>query len=494
LGFRWYANFIARWQSTYRLIGASLQNSFDENFLTMDLQMIKKMKKTSVLLAIGIFWSIKLLFGQEKTTTYFSNEDLNNYLGVYSCNQIRMKIKITKDDTILIAQAYGQSSFPLEVTEKDKFKSDKYDLKMEFNISKNEMILNQHGNNFLFAKENKKNHEGFITDTFNFVFEGKELSGFINIPVSRDPSALIIIVPGHEKTNFEIGYWAYDSLIYNFTNLGISCFCYDKAGCGKSEGEYDHNQTVQSSAEEIIAAITELKRRNIKGSDKIGLWGISRGGYICPLVIQKDSSISFWISISGPDGLDSSPYRIESDLIFAGLPASKAKLFVAEYLAQNALIENGGTYQEYVYLKSKQEFRKDDFFMNYMNIDREFPESLYNEYQKNLKVNYKRENQTNICIIVSDFDSILSEINCPVLAIFGEKDYVVDWQKTLSLYKMTIGKNNNKKLTIKTFPDGNHGIRKCRTGASNEVIENEEFCDSYIETMTIWLKENGFGK
>lgn len=172
------------------------------------------------------------------------------------------------------------------------------------------------------------------TDTLNFVFEGKKLSGFIDMPVGRDPSALIIIVPGHEKTNFGESYWAYDLLISNFTNIGLSCFRYDNAGCGKSEGVYNHNQTVQSSAKEIIAAIEELKRRKIGGSDKIGLWGISRAGYVCPLVIQEYSSIAFWISVSGPDSLDSSPYRIESAFRFAGKSESEAKLFITEILME----------------------------------------------------------------------------------------------------------------------------------------------------------------
>jgi len=114
------------------------------------------MKKISVLLAIGIFWSINLLFGQEKFKTDSLKENLNDYLGVYICNQIRMNILITKVDTVLVAQAYGQSSFPLEVTEKDKFKSDVYDLKMEFNIEKSEMILTQHEKNFLFKIYSKR--------------------------------------------------------------------------------------------------------------------------------------------------------------------------------------------------------------------------------------------------------------------------------------------------------------------------------------------------
>lgn len=339
----------------------------------------------------------------------------------------------------------------------------------------------------LFGQEKVK------TDTLNFIFEGKKLSGFIDMPVSRVPSAIIIIVPGHEKTNFGESFWAYDSLFSNFTNLGISCFRYDKAGCGKSEGEYNHYQAVQSSAKEIIAAIDELKRRKISGSAIIGLWGISRAGYICPLVIQEYSSIAFWISVSGTDGLDSSPYIKESAFRFAGKSESEAKLLITEYLYSGVIFENGGTYEEY--LKAQQHLRKDSFCIAYLGLEGITKEAYYKEQESVIRnIDYKRDEKTKAVIMVPDFKEVLNKIQCPVLAINGEKDYVVDWRKTLALYKETIGKNNNKKLTIKTFPNGNHGLRKCKTGASNEVIEKEEFCYGYIETMTTWLKENGFGK
>ena len=80
-------------------------------------------------------------------------EDLDKYLGAYSSTQIPLKITITKDNTTLIAQATGQSSFPLEATEKDKFKFDPAGIKMEFNPDKNEMTLKQGGENILFTKE-----------------------------------------------------------------------------------------------------------------------------------------------------------------------------------------------------------------------------------------------------------------------------------------------------------------------------------------------------
>ena len=79
--------------------------------------------------------------------------DLDIYLGVYSNTEIPLKITITKDNSTLIAQATGQSSFPLEATEKDKFKFDPAGVVMEFNPAKNEFTLKQGGGIFVFTKE-----------------------------------------------------------------------------------------------------------------------------------------------------------------------------------------------------------------------------------------------------------------------------------------------------------------------------------------------------
>jgi len=80
-------------------------------------------------------------------------EDLDKYLGVYASAQIPLKIEITKVNAQLIAQATGQSSFPLEPVDKDKFTFDQAGVKMEFTPEKNEMTLKQGGGSFLFTKE-----------------------------------------------------------------------------------------------------------------------------------------------------------------------------------------------------------------------------------------------------------------------------------------------------------------------------------------------------
>jgi D-alanyl-D-alanine carboxypeptidase len=80
-------------------------------------------------------------------------EDLEKYLGVYSTTQIPLKITITKNGATLFAQATGQQSFPLDPTEKDKFKFDPAGIIMEFNPDKNELTLKQGEEIVVFTKE-----------------------------------------------------------------------------------------------------------------------------------------------------------------------------------------------------------------------------------------------------------------------------------------------------------------------------------------------------
>ena len=87
------------------------------------------------------------------TTYNLTSEDLDKYLGVYSSKQIALKITITKDGNTLIAQGTGQPAFPLEATDKDKFKFDQAGAKFEFNPTDKKMILFQGGGRIEFTKE-----------------------------------------------------------------------------------------------------------------------------------------------------------------------------------------------------------------------------------------------------------------------------------------------------------------------------------------------------
>lgn len=80
-------------------------------------------------------------------------EDLDKYMGVYSSKEMPLKITITKNDKVLMAQATGQSAFGLEATEKHRFRFDPAGIVMEFDPATKTMILKQGGGTFTFLKD-----------------------------------------------------------------------------------------------------------------------------------------------------------------------------------------------------------------------------------------------------------------------------------------------------------------------------------------------------
>lgn len=82
-----------------------------------------------------------------------SSEELDKYLGIYSSEALPLKVTISKDGNQLMAQATGQSAFPLEPYEAHKFRFNPAGIKMEFIPEDKKMILNQGGGRFEFSLE-----------------------------------------------------------------------------------------------------------------------------------------------------------------------------------------------------------------------------------------------------------------------------------------------------------------------------------------------------
>lgn len=77
---------------------------------------------------------------------------MDKYLGSYSNQKISLTIKISKNGVTLLAQATGQPSFELEAEDTDTFKSSKIGVRIKFNVDKQQLILFQGGQEFVFNK------------------------------------------------------------------------------------------------------------------------------------------------------------------------------------------------------------------------------------------------------------------------------------------------------------------------------------------------------
>ncbi|WP_167353203.1 S41 family peptidase [Pedobacter steynii] len=142
------------------------------------------MKKIFILLSIFI----KFTFGVAAQTIKML--PIDSYLGIYSSKKSSLKITISKNDTTLIAQATGQSAFPLEAGAKDQFMYYKAGIELLFDTSNGEMTVNQGGDISLFNKDNFTPVSGIAQQPI--VYQPEDMQADLN----KFKNALIKTHPG----------------------------------------------------------------------------------------------------------------------------------------------------------------------------------------------------------------------------------------------------------------------------------------------------------
>ncbi|MEO3690315.1 alpha/beta hydrolase family protein [Roseateles paludis] len=321
-----------------------------------------------------------------------------------------------------------------------------------------------------------------VTEPFSFQSGGHRLSGFLDRPDEGVAQGVVIIIHGYGRTDVK-SQTSWADLRQLFTSMGLATVVWDKPGCGHSEGEFDANQPVADSAREVVDAAQALRARGVAGAAHIGLWGISRAGWIAPLAIQQDRAIAFWISVSGVDDQESFGYLLHTNLLIEGRTPNQAQELTEQWKQGGATLRAGGSYQDY--LAATQDLRKDPFLM-WLGFKADEPGFRQEQAQWLAKPGQVHP-ETGLVIYVPGFADILAHIDIPVLAVFGEKDSSVDWRRTQALYERTLGRN----LTVLSFANANHNLHQAKTGGLREMMEMQrrEPVPGYREAMAAWLRQ-----
>ncbi len=87
----------------------------------------------------------------EFATLQLNATDLDKYLGNYSSTMMPLKISVTKEGSQLMAQATGQSAFPLTATKPNVFVFEAAGIEMIFDPANKQFTLKQGGGKYLFS-------------------------------------------------------------------------------------------------------------------------------------------------------------------------------------------------------------------------------------------------------------------------------------------------------------------------------------------------------
>jgi len=123
-------------------------------------------------------------------------------------------------------------------------------------------------------------------------YEGKHLAGNLRKPAGAVKSPVVVMCMGLDSTKEEM-----DSNESVFLARGMATLAFD--GPGQGEGEYDF--AIRGDYEAVVGSVIDfVATRGDLDAARVGLWGVSLGGYYAPRAAAFDKRIKACIALSGP--------------------------------------------------------------------------------------------------------------------------------------------------------------------------------------------------
>jgi pimeloyl-ACP methyl ester carboxylesterase len=235
---------------------------------------------------------------------------------------------------------------------------------------------------------------------------------------------------------------------------GIALLVYDKRGVGESTGNW-HDGTYQDLALDAVRGVERLAERADVDAQRIGLIGLSEGGWTAPLAASLSPKVSFMVIVSGPPmtPLEQEYYEVETELKADGVPNDQ----IAEVLALLRTRRESYRTQDWEQLQQAIEAaRARPWFERWANPN--LPDQSSTSYRW-----YRR---------VMDYDPlpVLKGLKIPVFAAYGEKDVLVPAERSVEIMRR-IRDQHDKDFTILLLAGASHNLSTSATSWPEEYWE-----------------------
>ena len=316
--------------------------------------------------------------------------------------------------------------------------------------------------------------------------ENIKLSGTLTIPtnIKNPPIAILITGSGPQNRNQELlGHKPFLVLSDHLTRKGIAVLRYDDRGTAASEGNYE-SATTFDFASDVDAAVAYLHTRNdIIDITKIGLIGHSEGGLIAPMVASEDKKIAFCVLLAAP-GITGKEILMTQTRKAMQLGGVSQKDIEINELYSSKIYEICANY--------KGEDSKNEIIAIFGEMRNSSSEMLKSQLTDEVI-----EQQVNLLtspwmttFIKMDPMNYLTKVNCPVLALNGEKDFQVVATINLEEIEKSLKSANNNDVTTEVLPDLNHLFQTSETGSFSEYASNKEtFSPIALEVISDWIND-----
>jgi pimeloyl-ACP methyl ester carboxylesterase len=319
---------------------------------------------------------------------------------------------------------------------------------------------------------------------------GVTLAGTLTTPASGGPFTAVVLISGsgpNDRNETIFGHKVFLVLSDYLTRAGYAVLRMDDRGAGESTGKYS-KATNEDLADDVLAEVEYLKTRSDINPSAIGLIGHSLGGDIAPVAASRSGSVAFIVMMAG----SAIPlYQCINEQCEAAYPFMGVS---AEGIAVNRRINDA----IFGVVKSipNDSLARLAIQKKFLELDPEVAK-LSAQDLKILTITsplraedgYYWLDPVRKADLLMDPVAFLKLVECPVLAINGDKDLQV-LPGNLNLILETVAGNGNKKCSTKLFPGKNHLFQDSRTGsvAEYEKIETT-IAPDVLEYLVTWMNQ-----
>ena len=313
------------------------------------------------------------------------------------------------------------------------------------------------------------------TEERRFISGDTELAGTLHMPASRKPVAAVVVT--HSASSPLRTASLYDHLETALPALGIAVFVYDRRGSGRS-GTKTAGGDFTLLADDAIAAVRSLKADARIDPKRIGIWGLSQGGWIGPLAASRSPDIAFVIAVSAPVVTADVQMLFSSTnhLMANGHSQAEIDQMVATRKAVDDYMRGSGT---------REAAQK---MIDAARTQPWFKYTYMGETVRDREVSgWRRE-------IENDPLKNLSAVTVPTLVLYGADDAVVP--VAVSVERLKAIAPQMPRMTVHSIAGADHAMatsvdRTISLDPKHDGTERPD-CPEYFALLASWLTAQGF--
>jgi pimeloyl-ACP methyl ester carboxylesterase len=302
-----------------------------------------------------------------------------------------------------------------------------------------------------------------------------KLAGTLTIPQGKGPFPAVVLIPRAgllDRDERLLNHRPFFILADYLTRAGIAVLRADVRGVGKSGGKYGGAPT-DDSASDAEAAIAYLKARPEVDPHRIGLLSHGEGGLAAPIVAARNRDVAFVVMLGAP-AVPGAENSVESSRLNA---------------------EGNGE----LYRKADEQAAQTRRILSVIReendpaaLDRKLREFLAGKIPEAQIAGQIRQLTSPAFRRTLTYDPAaeLKKLDCPVLALYAEKDLTVPASLNVPAMRAALESSGNQNVQVEELPDLGMLFQTADVGIGREANWTEETISPVVlKKIADWLSQ-----